>query len=183
DISSRSPRDLFTAEDDNARTLAAAADRSGALRCADTGSQPRRRHQARYHVCRHRPQRLEGRPHGFNAPRGRGGNELSLVRLSSLLIVLLGIPASFLAAPTVEARLAAKVDMCHRPPSNPNSYQTITVAASAVPEHLAKGDLLGACATLCDTLCNDANLCTIDHGVWNASTNHCVCSNTPVVCA
>lgn len=60
----------------------------------------------------------------------------------------------------------AKVEVCHRPPGNPNNYQTITISANALPAHLAHGDLPGACATQCDALCNDGNACTVGHGVW-----------------
>ena len=44
------------------------------------------------------------------------------------------------------------VQVCHRPPDNPNNYNTITISASALPAHLAHGELLGACATQCDAL-------------------------------
>jgi len=38
-----------------------------------------------------------------------------------------------------------KVLICHRPPGNPSNSQTLCVAASAVPAHLAHGDFLGPC--------------------------------------
>ena len=38
-----------------------------------------------------------------------------------------------------------KVELCHCPPGNPMNCQTICVAQTAVPAHLAHGDLLGAC--------------------------------------
>ncbi len=81
------------------------------------------------------------------------------------------------------AEAQSRVQVCHRPPDNPDNYRTITIGASAVPDHLAHGDLLGACATQCPALCNDSNACTTDTGVWNTATEHCTCSNTPVVCA
>ena len=38
-----------------------------------------------------------------------------------------------------------KVLICHIPPGNPGNSQTLSVAPSAVPAHLAHGDSLGAC--------------------------------------
>ena len=37
------------------------------------------------------------------------------------------------------------IEICHRPPENPENARTITVGASAVPAHLSHGDSLGAC--------------------------------------
>jgi glucose/arabinose dehydrogenase len=37
------------------------------------------------------------------------------------------------------------IEICHRPPGNPENARTITVGASAVPAHLSHGDSLGAC--------------------------------------
>ena len=39
-----------------------------------------------------------------------------------------------------------KVTLCHSPPGNPESFQTLSVAQEAVSAHLEHGDLLGACA-------------------------------------
>ena len=76
----------------------------------------------------------------------------------------------------------AKVQVCHRPPGNPNNYQTITIGASALPAHLAHGDLPGACLNLCAELCNDGDLCTHDSGIPNPATGRCDCTSTPVDC-
>ncbi|OGX19708.1 MAG: hypothetical protein A2Y04_01665 [Omnitrophica WOR_2 bacterium GWC2_45_7] len=38
-----------------------------------------------------------------------------------------------------------KVDICHLPPGNPENTQSLQVAPSAVPAHLAHGDYLGEC--------------------------------------
>jgi hypothetical protein len=38
-----------------------------------------------------------------------------------------------------------KVLICHIPPGNPENAHTISVAAAAVPAHLAHGDTLGPC--------------------------------------
>jgi Zn-dependent metalloprotease len=40
-----------------------------------------------------------------------------------------------------------KVEICHIPPGKPGNSQTLCVAISAVPAHLAHGDLLAACGT------------------------------------
>src|SRR5689334_8943055 len=75
-----------------------------------------------------------------------------------------------------------KVQVCHRPPGNPNNYQTITIGAPALPAHLAHGDLVGACLDLCAALCDDGNLCTTDSGVPNMQTGRCDCVYSPVDC-
>src|SRR5438067_286771 len=76
----------------------------------------------------------------------------------------------------------AKVQVCHRPPGNPNNYQTITIGAAALPAHLAHGDLVGACLDLCAALCNDGDLCTTDSGTPNTATGRCECDSSPVDC-
>ena len=38
-----------------------------------------------------------------------------------------------------------KVTICHYPPGNPENMQTLSVAESAVPAHLAHGDTMGEC--------------------------------------
>jgi hypothetical protein len=55
-----------------------------------------------------------------------------------------------------------KITICHRPPSNPDNFHTITVSESALNAHLSHGDLLGSCFENCETLCDDGNACTID---------------------
>src|SRR5262249_31296826 len=56
----------------------------------------------------------------------------------------------------------ARVKVCHKPPGNPANFHTISVGQSAVPAHLAHGDLLGDCSQFCSALCDDGNACTID---------------------
>ena len=34
----------------------------------------------------------------------------------------------------------------------------------------------------CEDLCDDGNLCTIHSGVWDATTERCTCSHSPVNC-
>jgi hypothetical protein len=41
-----------------------------------------------------------------------------------------------------------KVLICHAPPGNPSNAQTISVAAPAVPAHLAHGDIACTCAAI-----------------------------------
>ena len=76
----------------------------------------------------------------------------------------------------------ARVEICHLPPGNPDNYQSLTVAASAVPAHLAHGDLLGACRANCDILCDDGDACTDPDGSPDAASGRCVCAPLPVVC-
>lgn len=59
---------------------------------------------------------------------------------------------------------SGKVVICHVPPGDPTSRQTIVVAESAEPAHLAHGDSLGACPNGCSSAadCDDGNLCTSD---------------------
>jgi hypothetical protein len=65
-----------------------------------------------------------------------------------------GCPSASAAADTVVAISAVcghnnnKVILCHVPPGNPNNPQTICVAASAIPSHLANhpGDCIGPCS-------------------------------------
>jgi hypothetical protein len=59
--------------------------------------------------------------------------------------VILGI---MLVVPVIAKK--PKVTLCHIPNGNPLNAHTIEVAEPAVPEHLAHGDLLGACPTSSD---------------------------------
>ena len=38
-----------------------------------------------------------------------------------------------------------KVEVCHVPPDNPENFHAISINENAVPDHLAHGDVLGAC--------------------------------------
>jgi hypothetical protein len=53
-----------------------------------------------------------------------------------------------------------KVEICHIPPDDPESFKTISVSGNAVAAHLEHGDIEGACNDLCDVLCDDGNPCT-----------------------
>src|SRR5262245_11774812 len=69
-----------------------------------------------------------------------------------------------------------RVEICHRPPDNPQNVQTITVGANALAAHLAHGDFPGPCETNCTlqgtSICDDDNLCTSDS--CNPSTGACI---------
>ncbi len=68
---------------------------------------------------------------------------LLVLVISALLVSTLAVGPA-LAAP--KGKLAkAKVPICHNVENNPH---TIVVAPSAVPAHLAHGDILGVCPPL-----------------------------------
>jgi hypothetical protein len=71
--------------------------------------------------------------------------------------------------------------ICHRPPDNPASPHTITIQQSALASHLAHGDLVGACATQCEAVCNDGDACTVDSGTPNL-IGQCSCSHAAANC-
>lgn len=92
--------------------------------------------------------------------------------------LLLPITFLFLCA-TAQTAAAQKVKVCHIPPGDPGNFHSITVAAAALPAHLAHGDLPGACAQFCDRLCDDGNPCTID--ACDAAEK-CMATHPPVNC-
>ncbi len=71
-------------------------------------------------------------------------------RLTLLSVFVAGAVALFVSpATTASAKQAdEKVVICHHNLDDPTEpeFVTITVAESAVPAHLAHGDVLGACA-------------------------------------
>lgn len=78
------------------------------------------------------------------------------------------------------AESSGKIEICHRPPGNPDNYHTITISVKALPAHLKHGDTIGACPTGCqidETLCDDGDLCTSDNCLPDGS-----CSYEPVNC-
>lgn len=94
----------------------------------------------------------------------------------SLLVAFL----AFCAAPAAQA---ANIEVCHRPPGNPDNWHTITISTSALPAHQAHGDLVGSCLTNCGALCDDGNKCTID---VVPGTTECLCqaaTRPPVDCS
>jgi hypothetical protein len=55
-----------------------------------------------------------------------------------------------------------KVEICHIPPGNPDTFKTITVSKKAAPALLKKGSLPGPCSGHCAQLCeNDGNECAV----------------------
>ena len=56
-----------------------------------------------------------------------------------------------------------KVEVCMIPPGNDGNYHTVTVSENAVDALLATGSIMGSCNEACDSFCDDANKCTIDH--------------------
>jgi hypothetical protein len=52
--------------------------------------------------------------------------------------------AAIAGIPRVAAAVA-NTTVCHRPPGNPTNARDITVNETALPAHLAHGDLLGGC--------------------------------------
>jgi hypothetical protein len=76
------------------------------------------------------------------------------------LVVLLAAALCLVGAPAYAG--VPKVDTCHVPPGDPESFHTIRISQSALEAHLGHGDLAGACNALCAELCDDGDACTID---------------------
>ena len=77
----------------------------------------------------------------------------------------LGMVVGWLAMAGGSIAATSQVEICHFPPGNPATYQTITVGAPALRAHLAHGDFAGACANDCrlfGSVCNDGDACTAD---------------------
>jgi hypothetical protein len=55
-----------------------------------------------------------------------------------------------------------KVTICHRPPDNPENYQTIEIDRSALQDHLSHGDLVCACDPDGDGFLCDVDQCDND---------------------
>ena len=67
--------------------------------------------------------------------------------------------------------------LCHIPPGNPANAHSIEVPQSAVPAHLAHGDLLGACPYECPAY-PAAVAATGQTGCWNQPGNPINCPGT-----
>jgi len=71
------------------------------------------------------------------------------------------------------------VKVCHIPPSDPTSFQTLTVDQSTASGHYSHGDMPGSCSDHCDQLCDDGNPCTVDAC---DSSGRCKSTHPPVNC-
>lgn len=88
---------------------------------------------------------------------------MSLHRVFSLSLT--GLVGSLALAGLAAAATPAKVTICHFPPGNSANFQTITIAPSALPAHLAHHDFGGPCENDCalfGSICDDGNDCTVD---------------------
>ena len=74
-----------------------------------------------------------------------------------------------LSAGTVFA--GTKVEVCHRPPGDPDNFQTIIISDNALDAHLGHGDLQGPCSEHLGELCSDGNPCTQD---YDMTTEQCL---------
>jgi hypothetical protein len=95
----------------------------------------------------------------------------------ALPLTVLGLVA-FAGVGTAHAE--KKVTICHHPPGDPNSTQTVSVGESATAAHLKHGDELGPCASGCQAnaaLCDDGNACTSDVCLTSGE-----CAHNPVNC-
>jgi hypothetical protein len=81
-----------------------------------------------------------------------------LTVLVTATLLLLGL--AWLATPAFAAP-AAKVQICHIPPDDPDNFHTINVSENALPAHLAHGDPGGACDENCHIVCDEGDACTI----------------------
>lgn len=95
-------------------------------------------------------------------------------RLFAALFVLLFCSTAFAGS--------AKVEVCHIPPSDPDSYHTIKVTEQALAAHLAHFDLVGPCNEVCALLCDDGNACTKDDSA-GCEENGCPVVSEPVDCS
>jgi hypothetical protein len=76
----------------------------------------------------------------------------------------------------VTAAQAAKVNVCHFPPGNPDNWQTISISENALNAHLNHGDLAGSCLANCETICDDGDACTQD---VESDAESCSCLAVP----
>lgn len=95
------------------------------------------------------------------------------MKKSHLLTLFVAVLAIVFGAASAQA---AKVDVCHLPPGNPDNWHTISVSENALQAHLNHGDLEGSCLANCETLCDDGDACTQD---IESDLDECVCLVIP----
>ncbi len=95
------------------------------------------------------------------------------MKKSQLLTLFVAVLAVVFGAASAQA---AKVDVCHIPPGNPDNWHTISVSENALQAHLNHGDLEGSCLANCETLCDDGDACTQD---VESDPDQCICLVTP----
>jgi len=95
--------------------------------------------------------------------------------LLTMLVMVLVAPG------IVTVQAASKVQVCHRPPGNPDNFHTITVGENSLAAHFAHGDIAGNCSASCDTLCDDGDACTVDHD-GTCEELGCLATPEPVNC-
>lgn len=83
-------------------------------------------------------------------------------RLLTTLTTILAFGMLTVALPDIAFAEAAKVDVCHIPPGNPDNFHTIRISENALAAHLAHGDFASACNDICTSLCDDEDACTVD---------------------
>jgi len=84
-------------------------------------------------------------------------------------LILLGtlVSGPLLSAPPEKATI------CHLPPDDPSKFYTLRVPEKVVVNHVNNhSDLLGACSSYAEELCDDGNMCTID--TFPESSHECV---------
>jgi hypothetical protein len=78
------------------------------------------------------------------------------LRMPVLVLGSVALLAMGVLAPSTQAHKADKVKVCHRPPGNPSNFRILSVAPSAVAEHIAHGDNLVE-PEVCDNVDNDCD--------------------------
>ncbi len=93
------------------------------------------------------------------------------------VLSLLFLMAIFAASAALAGGGQTKVDVCHIPPGNPANWHTITVGQPAVNAHVTNhGDMIGTCDAICESLCEDGNMCTQD---VDPAGDDCECLDAP----
>ena len=96
-----------------------------------------------------------------------------------LLFAMLAAAVAVSGVVVVQAAAPVRVEICHRPPDDPDNFHTLKLGARALQIHLDHGDLEGTCLSNCQELCGDANACTID---CDPFTGACLSDHPPVDC-